>query len=76
MPRAYGVAVDLLLSLLPAYIVWHLQMPTKKKVLVSGLMALGLVASGFGIARAASLGIGFDDVTCEYSLEVDMFSQE
>jgi hypothetical protein len=62
--------IDLLLSLLPAYIVWHLQLATKKKVLVSCLMALGLVASGFGIARAASLGIGFDDVTCKSALQL------
>lgn len=47
-------------------------MPTRKKFLVSGLMALGLIASGFGIARAASLGIGFDDVTCELFLQLNI----
>ncbi len=62
---AYGVIVDFMLSALPANIIWHLQMPTKKKLLVSGLMSLGLVATGFGIARAASLGISNEDLTCE-----------
>ena len=59
------MVTDLLLSLLPAHIVWHLQMPLSKKILVSGLMGLGLVATGFGIARAASLGISTDDITCK-----------
>ena len=58
------MVTDIMLSLLPANIVWQLQMPLKKKILVSGLMSLGLVATGFGIARAAALGIKTTDLTC------------
>ena len=43
-------------------------MPLKKKILVSVLMGLGLIATGFGIARAASLGVATDDITCVQSL--------
>lgn len=67
---------DLLLSLLPAHIVWRLQMPLGKKLLVSGLMALGLVATGFGIARAASLGIATDDLTCKCTASDNTFVRQ
>jgi hypothetical protein len=43
-------------------------MPLTKKLLVSGLMSLGLVATGFGIARAATLGTSTEDITCRFRI--------
>jgi len=63
----YGVLTDLLVSLLPLYIVWSVQIPWRTKLSVCGLMSLGLIATGFGIMRAASLGIKTTDLTCQSS---------
>ncbi|KAK3725880.1 hypothetical protein LTR37_000028 [Vermiconidia calcicola] len=62
----YGVVTDVLLTGLPAHIVWKIQIPLRTKILVSTLMGLGIVATGFGIMRAASLGTATDDLTWDY----------
>lgn len=67
----YGVCVDILVSLLPAHIVWKLKMPTRTKVSVSLLMGLAITATAFGIMRAASLGTDTDDLTCTISPSLD-----
>ena len=58
------MVTDVLLTGLPAHIVWKIQIPLRTKILVSTLMGLGIVATGFGIMRAASLGTATDDLTC------------
>lgn len=67
-PTAYGVVTDILLACLPIVVVWKVQIPVKTKVAVCGLMALGLTATGFGIARAASLGLKVNDLSWTYCI--------
>lgn len=61
---AYPVVTDLVLSLVPLFVVWKVKIPLRTKICVCGLMSPGLVfATGFGIARAASLGIQTTDLS-------------
>ncbi|RDL41219.1 Integral membrane protein [Venustampulla echinocandica] len=64
----YSVLTDLFLSLLPPFVVWKVRIPLRTKLSVSGLMGLGLLATGFGIARAASLGIQTSDLSWAYCI--------
>ncbi|KAH8896814.1 hypothetical protein GQ53DRAFT_527772 [Thozetella sp. PMI_491] len=65
---AYSILTDLLCSLLPLAVIWKVRMPLRTKMLVWLLMSLGLLATGFGIARAASLGIITVDLTWVYCI--------
>ncbi|KAL0935585.1 uncharacterized protein CTRU02_210176 [Colletotrichum truncatum] len=65
---AYSVLTDLICSLLPLAVVWNVKMPPKTKLSVCFLMGLGLAATGFGIARAASLGISTTDLSWVYCI--------
>ncbi|KAF9869973.1 integral membrane protein [Colletotrichum karsti] len=65
---AYSVLTDLICSLLPLYVVWNVNIPRQTKVSVCFLMGLGLAATGFGIARAASLGISTTDLSWAYCI--------
>jgi len=81
---AYSVVTDMVLSLVPLFVVWKVRIPMRTKVSVCGLMSLGLVyapplssfqskantnsATGFGIARAASLGIQTTDLSWMYCI--------
>lgn len=60
------MVTDVLLTGLPAHIVWKIQIPLRTKILVSTLMGLGIIATGFGIMRAVSLGTATDDLTCTF----------
>ncbi|KAK3941959.1 hypothetical protein QBC46DRAFT_428825 [Diplogelasinospora grovesii] len=44
------------------------RIPPRTKVLVCGLMSLGLLATGFGVARASSLGLTTSDLTWAYAI--------
>lgn len=65
---SYSVLTDLLCSILPIVVVWNVRIPFKTKLAVGGLMSMGLVATGFGVARAASLGISSRDLTYVYAI--------
>ena len=40
---AYSILTDLLCSLLPLVVVWKVRIPMRTKVMVCGLMSLGLL---------------------------------
>ncbi len=42
-PLAYSILTDLLCSFLPLLVVWKVRMPLKSKLMVCGLMSLGLL---------------------------------
>ncbi|EGU74647.1 hypothetical protein FOXB_14847 [Fusarium oxysporum f. sp. conglutinans Fo5176] len=49
-------------------VIWNTSLPLKTKISVWALMSLGLVATGFGIARAASLGVVTSDLSWVYAI--------
>lgn len=65
---AYSIVTDILCSLLPLLVIWNVRLPFKTKLSVWALMSLGLVATGFGVARAASLGIVTSDLSWVYAI--------
>ncbi|KAJ4861306.1 hypothetical protein T069G_02260 [Trichoderma breve] len=65
---AYSVATDILCSLLPLYVVWGVGIKMHTKIAVCGLMSLGLLATAFGVARAASLGLVTIDLSWDYAI--------
>ncbi|KZL85847.1 integral membrane protein [Colletotrichum incanum] len=65
---SYSVLTDLLCSFLPLVVVWQVRIPLSTKLSVGGLMSLGLIATGFGIARAASLGLKTSDLSYVYAV--------
>ncbi|KZL71457.1 integral membrane protein [Colletotrichum tofieldiae] len=65
---AYSVASDLLCSLLPLTVVWKVKIPLQKKVMITGLMSLGLIATAFGIVRAESLGVSEADLSWDFCI--------
>ncbi|KAF4998885.1 hypothetical protein FGRMN_2816 [Fusarium graminum] len=65
---AFSIFTDLLCSLLPVFVIWSVSLPLKTKISVWALMSLGLVATGFGIARAASLGTITSDLSWVYAI--------
>ncbi|KAF5010991.1 hypothetical protein FDECE_2861 [Fusarium decemcellulare] len=65
---AYSIVTDIICSLLPMLAVWKVRLPMKTKMSVWALMSLGLIATGFGVARAASLGIKTVDLSWVYAI--------
>ncbi|KAM5350127.1 hypothetical protein ACJ41O_006632 [Fusarium nematophilum] len=65
---AYSILTDILCSLLPILVLRRAGLPLKTKISLWALMSLGLVATGFGIARAASLGITTADLSWLYAI--------
>ncbi|KAH7233359.1 hypothetical protein BKA59DRAFT_560178 [Fusarium tricinctum] len=65
---AFSIVTDLLCSLLPIFVIWRVNLPLKTKISVWALMSLGLIATGFGIARAASLGTMTADLSWFYAI--------
>ncbi|EXL69312.1 hypothetical protein FOPG_14715 [Fusarium oxysporum f. sp. conglutinans race 2 54008] len=65
---AFSILTDLICSLLPVLVIWNTSLPLKTKISVWALMSLGLVATGFGIARAASLGVVTSDLSWVYAI--------
>ncbi|KAH7174643.1 uncharacterized protein B0J16DRAFT_348916 [Fusarium flagelliforme] len=65
---AYSIVTDLLCSLLPVFVIWSVKLPMTTKLSVWALMSLGLIATGFGIARAASLGVITSDLSYIYAV--------
>ncbi|KAF5697526.1 hypothetical protein FMUND_15383 [Fusarium mundagurra] len=49
------------------FVIWNTSLPLKTKISVWALMSLGLVATGFGIARATSLGVVTSDLSSIWS---------
>ena len=62
---AYGIVTDLTCSLLPILILRNIQVSRRDKFAICGLMSIGLVATGFSVARAASLGLAVNDLSCK-----------
>ncbi|KAK3349173.1 hypothetical protein B0T25DRAFT_458922 [Lasiosphaeria hispida] len=65
---AYSLLTDFICSLLPLVVVWNVCIPWRTKASVCGLMGLGLVATGFGVARATSLGLVTTDLSWAYCI--------
>ncbi|CCF45183.1 hypothetical protein CH063_14348 [Colletotrichum higginsianum] len=65
---SYSVLTDLLCSFLPLVVVWQVRIKLSTKLSVGGLMSLGLIATGFGIARASSLGLKTSDLSYVYAV--------
>ncbi|KAK2762387.1 integral membrane protein [Colletotrichum kahawae] len=65
---AHSVLTDLILSFIPLTLIWKVNIPRRKKILVMCLMSLGLVASAFGITRAAFLGVSNDDLSWTFCI--------
>lgn len=59
-----NAVLDLGISLSPILILWNIQMRTRKKVAICGLMSLGLIATGMNITRTVLLKDVNTDVTC------------
>ncbi|KAI9687676.1 MAG: hypothetical protein M1820_010395 [Bogoriella megaspora] len=68
MTIGYGIVSDLTLALLPIVILRNIQVSLRNKIAICGLMALGLVATGFSVARAASLGLAVNDLSWTYCI--------
>ncbi|CRG91595.1 hypothetical protein PISL3812_08645 [Talaromyces islandicus] len=62
----YSALTDLICALMPIYVVYSIQMPMKDKILLCGLMSLGLVATACALVRASSLGTSTKDLTYDY----------
>ena len=62
---AYSLLTDVICSLLPLVVIWNVCIPVRTKLSVCALMGMGIVATGFGVARAASLGLVTSDLTCK-----------
>ncbi|KAG5788414.1 hypothetical protein H9Q69_012524 [Fusarium xylarioides] len=65
---AFSILTDLICSLLPVFVIWNTSLPLKTKISVWALMSLGLVATGFGITRATSLGVVTSDLSWVYAI--------
>ncbi|KAF4445764.1 hypothetical protein F53441_10513 [Fusarium austroafricanum] len=65
---AFSILTDMICSMLPVFVIWNTSLPLKTKISVWALMSLGLIATGFGIARAASLGITTSDLSWVYAI--------
>ncbi|KAK4459860.1 hypothetical protein QBC42DRAFT_207171 [Cladorrhinum samala] len=65
---SYNLVTDLLCSLFPLVAVWRLTIPFQTKVHVSALISLGLLATGFGVARALSLRLKAYDMSWTYAI--------
>jgi len=55
-------------------VIWKMTLPPKTKAAVAGLMSMGLLATGFGVARATSLGEKTNDLSCMSLLHTLLFS--
>ncbi|KAL1902232.1 hypothetical protein Sste5346_001208 [Sporothrix stenoceras] len=64
----YAILTDLLCSCLPLVVIWKVRIPLKSKLLICGLMSLGLLATGCGIGRAASLTVLTTDFTWAFCI--------
>ncbi|KAK3939752.1 hypothetical protein QBC46DRAFT_364621 [Diplogelasinospora grovesii] len=62
----FSILTDLLCSFLPLVVIWTLTIPLKTKAAVWALTSLGLLATGFGVARAGSLSLTTDDMSWTY----------
>jgi hypothetical protein len=49
-------------------VIWKLQIAMEKKLQIWALMSLGVIATGFGVARASSLGLKTSDLSCKFLL--------
>ncbi|GAB1317113.1 Rhodopsin domain-containing protein [Madurella fahalii] len=65
---SYNLLTDLLCSLLPIVAVWKVRIPLRTKILVSGLISMGLLATAFGVVRALSLRFRTNDMSWTYAL--------
>ncbi|PSS14843.1 hypothetical protein M430DRAFT_20165 [Amorphotheca resinae ATCC 22711] len=64
----YSILTDLICSLLPVLVLINLKIALPVKVLLCGLMSLGLVATGCAIARVSSLGPSRTDLSYRYAI--------
>ncbi|KAK0616402.1 hypothetical protein B0T14DRAFT_436022 [Immersiella caudata] len=65
---AYSLLTDVICSLLPLLVIQNVRLPFTTKASLCCLMGLGILATGFGIARAASLGLVTNDLSWVYCI--------
>lgn len=63
-----SILTDLICSLLPIAIMWNIQMPLQRKLLICSLMALGLLCTICSAVRAKSLNPKTKDIAYEYAI--------
>jgi len=63
-----NIVTDFVFTTLPIYVVWNLKICIRQKVAISGLITLGLFATGCSVARMAIYQNFemWDDQTCKY----------
>jgi len=64
----YGIITDLICTALPLFVVRNTLMPLRKKLSVSGLMCLGLMATACSVGRAQSLSLNAHDLPWSYCI--------
>ncbi|KAK4104261.1 hypothetical protein N658DRAFT_248747 [Parathielavia hyrcaniae] len=64
---SYNILTDLLCSVFPLIAVWKIRIPLQTKLLISGLISLGLLATAFGVVRAVSLRSRASDLSWTYA---------
>ncbi|KAI5302327.1 hypothetical protein KEM56_000792 [Ascosphaera pollenicola] len=61
---ATDVFVDLLVVALPQPVIWRLHLPVSTKLLITGMVGMGLLSTGMGIARLVGMAsTDFSDFT-------------
>ncbi|KAF9872132.1 integral membrane protein [Colletotrichum karsti] len=65
---AYSALTDLILSFIPLALIWKVKIRIQKKVSIMCLMSLGLIATAFGITRAAFLGVSTEDLSWTFCI--------
>ncbi|KAI4797452.1 hypothetical protein E4T44_11664 [Aureobasidium sp. EXF-8845] len=68
LQASYGVATDVVCTILPIHVVWNVKIPLATKAAVCGLMSMGLVATICSAIRAASLGTTTNDLSYAYCI--------
>ncbi|KAM0721448.1 hypothetical protein Q7P37_002372 [Cladosporium fusiforme] len=66
LQTAVSVFADIVCTLLPIAVVWHLTLTLKNKIAVCALMSLGVISTAFACVRASSLGLKVDDLSWAY----------
>ncbi|KAF4555491.1 Hypothetical protein D9617_2g054520 [Elsinoe fawcettii] len=64
----YNVTTDLICASLPVIAVWNLHLKRSRKLLIYGLVLLGLIATGCAVGRATALSLDPMDYTWTYCI--------
>ncbi|KAI9703026.1 MAG: hypothetical protein M1820_006017 [Bogoriella megaspora] len=65
---AWAAFVDFSLAIFPCTVIWNLQMSRSRKICISALMGLGVIATAFAIVKTTKLSVQrHPDITWEFS---------